>query len=160
MWILNRSVNMKLITTTLIFIMMHLNRPVLAKEQDGLLQLEAQSLRLDKLQRATIHLSWTRVLLCKGTPCVVMEDIHATIHYTLQDSVRCLFIFTHLLCACNKPQQWQTSCAQRPSKMIMSKEGLKDAIPRSTFVNTRPMVMTDKNTKSQSIPIKSSLAWF
>merc|ERR1739838_793800 len=34
----------------------NIGKPVLAKEQDGLLQLEAQSLGLDKLQRATIHL--------------------------------------------------------------------------------------------------------
>ena len=51
--------------------MMHLNQPVLAQEQDGLLQLEAQGLRLDKLQRATIHLNkgFTMqgdALRCKG----------------------------------------------------------------------------------------------
>merc|ERR1719264_1614905 len=34
----------------------NIGKPVLAEEQNGLLQLEAQSLRLDKLQRATIHL--------------------------------------------------------------------------------------------------------
>ena len=36
--------------------MFFFNKPVLAQEQDGLLQLEAQGLRLDKLQRAIIHL--------------------------------------------------------------------------------------------------------
>merc|ERR1719378_100231 len=34
----------------------NIGKPVLAQEQDGLLQLEAQGLGLDKLQRATIHL--------------------------------------------------------------------------------------------------------
>ena len=51
--------------------MVHMNRPVLAQKQDGLLQLEAQGLRLDKLQRATIHLNkgftiQGDTLLCKG----------------------------------------------------------------------------------------------
>ena len=36
--------------------MFFFNKPVLAQEQDGLLQLEAQGLGLDKLQRAAIHL--------------------------------------------------------------------------------------------------------
>ena len=88
MLVLNRSVNMKLITARRNVDPNDI--PVLAKEQDGLLQLEAESLRLDKLQRATIHLGSKRCIVMQGD---MLDGNHTPFHitercYNIESSLR------------------------------------------------------------------------
>ena len=63
--------------------MFFFNKPVLAQEQDGLLQLEAQGLRLDKLQRATIHLDQSLSALAISLLLEVSDDSVRTMCTTL-----------------------------------------------------------------------------
>ena len=81
--------------------MFFFNKPVLAQEQDGLLQLEAQGLRLDKLQRATIHLDQSLSALAISLLLEVSDDsVHCTM-YNVQCTmynVQCTMYNVHYAC--------------------------------------------------------------